>query len=93
MKLHRDLKVTQKTAWFMQQRIREAWAGEADAIMAGPMEVDETYFGGRRKNMSKAKRRDLKGRARSGRSWSPGPRIGRPTASPRKSFVTLTGPH
>ncbi len=43
MKLHRDLTVTQKTAWFMQQRIREAWAGEADAIMAGPLEVDETY--------------------------------------------------
>ena len=67
MKLHRDLKVTQKTAWFMQQRIREAWAGEADTIMAGPLEVDETYFGGRRKNMSKAKRRDLKGRGTVGK--------------------------
>ena len=25
MKLHRDIKVTQKTAWFMLHRIREAW--------------------------------------------------------------------
>ena len=30
MKLHRDLKVTQKTAWFMQQRIREAAARPQD---------------------------------------------------------------
>ena len=69
MKLHRDLKVTQKTAWFMQQRIREAWGGEAAVIMAGPVEADETYFGGRRKNMPKAKRRTLKGRGRWTRQW------------------------
>ena len=62
MKLHRDLKVTQKTAWFMQHRIREAWAGEVDAIMAGPIEADETHVGGRRANMSKAKRKARKGR-------------------------------
>ena len=68
MKLHRDLKVTQKTAWFMQQRIREAWGGEAVAIMAGPVEADETYFGGRRKNMPKAKRRSLKGRGAVGKT-------------------------
>ena len=30
MKLHRDLGVTQKTAWFMLHRIREAWAHDAD---------------------------------------------------------------
>ena len=62
MKLHRDLKVTQKTAWFMQQRIRKAWGGEVAAILAGPLEVDETYVGGKRRNMPKAKRRTLKGR-------------------------------
>ena len=51
MKLHRDLKVTQKTAWFMQQRIREAFAAEGEGVMfEGPIEVDETYVGGLEKN-------------------------------------------
>ena len=63
MKLHRDLKVTQSTAWFMLHRIREAWmpklAGCGGAPFAGPVEVDESYFGGKRKNMSNAKRREL----------------------------------
>ena len=50
MKLHRDLKVTQKTAWFMLHRIREAWAHELGMAYEGPAEVDETYFGGRERN-------------------------------------------
>ena len=41
----------------MLHRIREAWAGENGEPFDGPVEVDETYFGGKRKNMSKAKRR------------------------------------
>lgn len=68
MRLHRDLKVTQKTAWFMQQRIRQAWAGEGAAMMAGPVEADETYVGGARKNMSRAKRKQLKGRGPAGKT-------------------------
>ena len=56
MKLHRDLGVTQATAWFMLQRIREAWAEDDDDQFDGPVEVDETYFGGERRNMSKSKR-------------------------------------
>ena len=61
MKLHRDLKVSQKTAWFMLHRIREAWMPKAidGASFDGPVEVDETYFGGKRKNMSNAKRKEL----------------------------------
>ena len=40
MKLHRDLGVTQKTAWFMLHRLRKAWGtGEASAF-EGPLEVD-----------------------------------------------------
>ena len=61
MKLHRDLKVTQKTAWFMQQRIREAWAHRVDNNFDGPVEVDETYMGGIRKNMSNTSRKELEG--------------------------------
>lgn len=64
LKLHRDLGLTQKTAWFMLHRIREAWQHERDAVFNGPVEVDEAYFGGRRKNMSNAKRRELAGTGR-----------------------------
>lgn len=49
MKLHRDLKVTQKTAWFMLHRIREAYAS-GEAAFFGAVEADETYFGGKEGN-------------------------------------------
>ena len=49
MKLHRDLKITQKSAYFMAQRLREAWSGVC-GVMAGPVEIDESYFGGRERN-------------------------------------------
>ena len=39
MKLHRDLGVTQKTAWHLAHRIREAWDGQS-GLFAGPVEVD-----------------------------------------------------
>ena len=65
IKLHRDIKVTQKTAWFMLHRIREAWSGECAAVpFIGPVEVDETYIGGKRRNMSNAKRKALKNTGR-----------------------------
>ena len=49
MKLHRDLGITQKTAWFMAHRIRQAL--EADRYnFIGPIEVDETFIGGKEKN-------------------------------------------
>ena len=49
MKLHRDLKVRQATAWHMMQRIREAWDG-GPGPFRGPVEVDETFVGGLEKN-------------------------------------------
>ena len=60
MKLHRDLKVTQKTAWFMLHRLREAWDESGVEPMAGPVEADETYMGGQRKNMHKDKQAEFK---------------------------------
>ena len=49
MKLHRDIGVSQPAAWFMLQRIRKAWESD-DSPFAGPIEVDETYMGGRERN-------------------------------------------
>ena len=50
MKLHRDIGVTQSTAWFMLHRIRESWDQQNGQSFAGPVEVDETYFGGKERN-------------------------------------------
>ena len=60
MKLHRDLGISQRHAWFMLHRIREAWGEDDDDEFDGPVEVDETYMGGERKNKSNAKRRALR---------------------------------
>lgn len=48
MKLHRDLGVTQKTAWRLAHRIRETWAKAGGPPPAGSVEVDETFMGGMR---------------------------------------------
>ena len=54
----RSLGVTQKTAWFMLQRIRLALQDEnGGGKIGGDVEVDETYIGGRARNMSPARRR------------------------------------
>lgn len=49
MKLHRDLGITQKSAWHLAHRIRKALK-EDEFNFQGPVEVDETYIGGLEKN-------------------------------------------
>lgn len=63
MKLHRDLNINQRSAWFLAHRLRMALAREG-GMFKGPVEADETFVGGLRKNMSKSKRKALAGTGR-----------------------------
>ena len=60
MKLHRELGIGQKAAWFMLHRLRKASSVFKGKKFVGKVEVDETYIGGKRKNMSNEKREALK---------------------------------
>ena len=61
MKLHRDVKISQKAAWHLAHRLRAALAVDA-ARYEGPAEIDESDFGGRRRSMSNAQRKGATGR-------------------------------
>ena len=69
MKLHRDLGITQKSAWHLAHRIRQAY-GSDGGTFEGPLEADETFVGGIRKNMHAKRRREL--RERYGGGGAPG---------------------
>ena len=55
MKLHRDLGITQKSAWHMLNRIRESYS-EVSTMFDGEVEVDESYFGGKESNKHESKK-------------------------------------
>ena len=63
--LSRDLELNQKTAWFMQQRIRAAMASDEGALLQGIIEADETYVGGKPRYKNKNNKR---GRGASGKT-------------------------
>jgi len=66
--VHRALGITQKSAWFMQQRIRLAMQnGDFFKQLTGEVEVDETFIGGKARNMHKGKRK-AKGRGAAGKA-------------------------
>ena len=61
MKLHRDLDISQKSAWFLAHRLRQSWASNEE-VFDGPVEVDETFVGGKERNKhSRQKRRAGRG--------------------------------
>ena len=65
MRLHRDLEITQKSAWHLSHRIRKAFEN-GSPIFTGPTEADEAYFGGKEKNKHAAKKQRL-GRGTAGK--------------------------
>lgn len=54
--LARDLELNQKTAWYMQQRIRAAMASDEGDLLQGIIEADETYVGGKPRYKNKKTR-------------------------------------
>jgi transposase-like protein len=67
--IHRAIGVTQKTAWFMLQRGRLAMQDEANGgKLGGEVEVDETFIGGKARNMHASKRaQKIQGRGPEGK--------------------------
>jgi orotate phosphoribosyltransferase-like protein len=65
----RDLGVTQKTAWFLLHRVRLAMQETNNHKLAGKVEVDETFIGGKARNMQIAKRKEkITGRGTAGKT-------------------------
>ncbi len=52
----RELGITQKSAWFLAQRIRETWLKDRDDHMDGQVQVDETFVGGSERNKHASKK-------------------------------------
>ena len=60
--------VTQKSAWFMLHRARLAMQAKDGGKLGGEVEVDETYIGGKARNMHPAKREKMRGRTWAGKT-------------------------
>lgn len=59
LQLGRDIGVTQKTAWFMNHRIRLIMGDTSPEPLETFVEIDETYVGGKFANMNRGKRKEM----------------------------------
>ena len=66
--IHRALKVTQKTSWFMDHRIRLAMQTGSFEKVSGEFEVDESFIGGLARNMHKNKKAKITGTGGAGKA-------------------------
>jgi hypothetical protein len=66
--IHRALKVTQKTAWFMDHRIRLAMQSGSFEKTSGEFEVDESFIGGSARFMHKDKKAKITGTGGAGKA-------------------------
>ena len=67
MRLHRELGIGQKATWHLLHQIRKA-TEKNTPICGGGVEVNETFIGGKRKNMPNSKRKGLTGRGGVGKA-------------------------
>ena len=89
IQLAKEVGCTQKTAWFLEHRIRAACSGGGSPL-SGEIEADESYFGGKEKNKH-AKQRKHAGRGAVGKApvmaaapaWRPDPSVPCPRHDPR----------
>jgi transposase-like protein len=79
MEIHRTLGITQKAAWFMLQRLRLVLQEKSFVKLGGPgseVEVDETFIGGKARNMHRDKRSRLSDKTSDSRRRRQGNRYG-----------------
>lgn len=67
IQLGKDISVTQKTAWFILQRIRVVFGNEEKDLLDGAIELDESFYGGKNKNRHYSKR--VKYKEETGRAY------------------------
>ena len=94
--VHRAIGVTQKSAWFMMHRLRAALhTGSFEKMLGGEVEVDETFIGGKARNMhSDVRARRITGRGPTDKTVAlpPAPLLGRAGVSVQRAEGEGLGP-